>query len=77
MLDDVIEQIDQTLPLVYEKCERDRAKPSTDRLSRADLKAFQRLKEDPILNEEGTDICVCTHDDKKNKTCRCRDYPST
>ena len=76
VLDDVIQRIDASLPIIHQKCERDSAKPPTDRLPRAALAVFQDMQEDPLLNDAGTDICLCTKRQKETPgSCGCRDHP--
>lgn len=73
VIDAIIEQIDQSLPLIHQQCEEDSSKPPTERLSRAALTVFQDMQDDPLLNKAGTDICLCTKRQKKlPDTCKCQ-----
>ena len=72
VLDDVIQQINKTLPLVYRNCEANEGRP-TDRINRKSLKIFRAMRDDPLLNEEGDDICLC--DDPVHGSA-CEDDPS-
>jgi len=74
VIDGVIQQIDASLLLIHQKCERGSIKPPTDRLPRAALAVFQDMQEDPLLNEAGTDICLCTKKQKTSGSCGCRDH---
>jgi len=53
ILDDVIQKIDESLPMIHQMCriKQKRTRP-TDRVRAR----FKELVEDPILNEDGTDI---------------------
>ena len=78
VLDDVIEQIDQSLPLAYERCKRVAKKPPTDRLPREALAVFQDMREDPLLNKAGDDICLCTKKQKRTPgACHCQETKRT
>ena len=65
MLDDVIEKIDQSLPVIHEMCavrkkQSKQKKSPTDRLPLAKAKraraAFAEMADDSILTESGDDI---------------------
>jgi hypothetical protein len=53
VLDDVIQKIDESLPAIHQMCKVKQKRSPTSAMMRA---RFKELVEDPILNEEGTDI---------------------
>lgn len=79
VIDDAIDKIEQTLPLLKYMAEAettgasghaDTPNPSR-RLSAAQFRhaqeVFAGMREDPLLNEAGTDICVCSKDKKRRR----------
>lgn len=62
MLDDVIQKIDESLPAIHRMCriEKKQKKTPASRLppdkARLAKARFQEMREDPLLNEEGTDV---------------------
>jgi len=71
VLDDVIQRIDQSLPIIHKRIADGEPEKPTTRLSREQAvraqAVFQDMKDNPILNEEGDDICL-----KKKKKKRVR-----
>ena len=69
VLDDVIQRIDQALPNIHRMAS---AAESPNRLSKAQFArakiVFQDMKDDPLLNEKGDDICLESKKKKKKKT---------
>ena len=70
MLDEVIQRIDASLPIIHKKAASDGSSDTpTTRLSQAQFvraqATFQDMCDDPLLNEEGNDICL-----KKKKKVR-------
>ena len=66
VLDDVIQRIDQALPSIHRMASA--AEPS-DHMSKAQIARakiiFQDMKNDPLLNEKGDDICLKPKKKKK------------
>lgn len=57
-LDEVIEKIDATLPVIHKMCRtrKKQKKTPTDRLKADARRRLKELSEDPILTENGSDI---------------------
>jgi hypothetical protein len=70
MLDDIIQRIDQSLPIIHKKVANGGSSETpTNRLSPVQFRkakaVFQDMKDDPLLNEEGDDICLLSKKAKK------------
>lgn len=61
MLDEVIERIDQTLPVLHQQVSNGRKPPTSKRAKRI----FKEMCEDPLLTDDGADIRLAP---KKNGT---------
>jgi hypothetical protein len=63
VLDEVIQRIDASLPIIHQKAASGGSEETpTGRLSKAQFAraraTFQDMRDDPLLNEEGDDICL-------------------
>ena len=69
VLDDIIQRIDQSLPIIHKQVADSESETPTTRLSREQAiraqAVFQDMRDNPILNEEGDDICLKKKKKKK------------
>lgn len=58
VLDDIIEQINQSLPAIHKLAARaHKSRHGTDRITAAAREVFKEMCDNPILNKEGDDFC--------------------
>lgn len=70
-IDAAIAKVDQSLPAIRKMAATKKQKKATDRLSSEAARcAFRDMSTDPLLNAEGSDICLCDHLNGKSGPCK-------
>lgn len=71
VIDEAIAKVDQSLPAIRKIGASKKQKRATDRLPSDQARcAFKDMSNDPLLNAEGTDICLCKDGRHKDGPCR-------